>query len=124
MHRIGIVGLGGLLGAISRYLVTGWFQGLLGSAFPWGTAVVNIVGGFLAGLVITLATESLVFSTNARLFLAVGVLGGFTTFSSFGYETMRLAESGSYAYALGNVLLNVVVGFLAVFLGIVIARLF
>ena len=113
-----------MLGAVGRYLVTGWFQELLGSAFPWGTAVVNVVGGFLAGLVITLATESLIVTTEVRLFLAVGVLGGFTTFSSFGYETMRLAESGSYLYAAGNVLLNVVLGLVAVFLGIVVARIF
>lgn len=123
MQRAAIVGIGGLLGAVGRYLVTGWFQALLGSTFPWGTALVNIVGSFFVGFIVTLGTETLTMATETRLFLVVGILGGFTTFSSFGYETMRLAQSGSYLSAVANVALNVILGLIAVFLGIAVARM-
>lgn len=122
MLRLAIVSLGGAMGAGARYWVTGFVQRLAGTEFPWGTAVVNLIGCFLIGFVMTFGTEMSSMSTETRLFLVTGIFGGLTTFSAFGYETMRLLQEGSLLPAIGNVALNLIVGLFAVATGIFMAR--
>ncbi len=120
--RVLLVGLGGFLGAVARYLGGAAIARLLPPTFPFGTFVVNAVGCLLIGALAVLTDERLVLGTRARLFLLVGVLGGFTTFSSFGYETITLLRQGSQWLAAVNVVGHVVVGLLAVWLGAVVMR--
>ncbi len=117
------VAVGGAIGACTRYLVSGWAAGRFGAEFPMGTLIVNVVGCFIIGVFLTLTTERLSVSPYWRLVVAVGFLGGLTTFSSFGYETLRLMEEADVLPALLNVALNLGVGLGATWLGIVGARL-
>lgn len=118
------VGLGGFLGSVGRYAMSDWVHRLLREPwFPYGTLAVNVIGCFLIGLLSGLAEGRHLFSPETRLFLLTGMLGGFTTFSTFGYETFSFARDGQMGYSLGNVLLNVTIGFAAVGLGHYFARL-
>lgn len=119
--RVLLVALGGAIGASARYLFGMWLQMRLGSDFPWGTFVINVTGSFLIGLVLGLVNAGTL-SAEARLFLAVGVLGGYTTFSSFSYETLELLGDGNIQAFLFNALGQLVAGLLAVYLGIVLSR--
>jgi CrcB protein len=94
-----------------------------GSAFPWGTLTVNVSGSLLIGLLATLADERGLLSSEARLFLVVGVLGGFTTFSSFSLETFRLAQAGGTLPAVFNIALNVLSCLVAVVIGAGLGRM-
>ena len=116
------VAAGGAIGACTRYVVSLWAAERLGSNFPYGTLLVNITGCFLIGVFMTLTTERLVVSPYWRLVVAVGFLGGLTTFSSFGYETLRLVDSTNLFPAFGNIVLNLCVGLLATWVGMVLAR--
>jgi CrcB protein len=112
------VGIGGALGSIARYLVSTWVQTTAKNInFPFGTLTVNLVGCFVIGFLAQLAEERGVFTSESRAFVFIGILGGFTTFSSFGNETLNLARGGEMWNALANVGLNVVVGLFAVWLG-------
>ena len=122
VERVFIIGMGGFVGANLRYLVQGWAAARWGAAFPYGTLIANTSGSFLIGLFLTLATGRFLISPNWRFFLAVGILGGYTTFSSFSYETLSLAAGGALVRAVANLLLNVVLGLSAAFLGIGLAR--
>jgi len=93
VERYLLVMVGGAIGSLLRYLVGAWVQGLLGPAFPWSTLFVNALGSLLIGAVVRLSLEGAL-SGEARLFLAMGLLGGFTTFSSFSYETLILLQDG------------------------------
>ncbi len=116
-----LVVLGGGIGAGGRYLLGGWLYLQLGNGFPWGTFAVNALGSLMIGLVFGLAqTKSI--SPGTTLFLAVGVLGGFTTFSAFSYETMRLLANGSIGASFLNVAGQFAVGLIAVYAGFVAAR--
>lgn len=106
------VALGALVGAPLRYLTDEALRARFGSAFPWGTFAVNVVGSFVLGLVTALAL-----ATDATALLGVGFCGALTTYSTFGYETVRLAEDGRVPAAAANVLLSVVVGVAAAALG-------
>ena len=118
MKQILIVGMGGFLGSVSRFAVGGWVQRLAPAvAFPVGTLLVNIVGCFLIGLTTGFIEFRQLFGPNARLFLLIGVLGGFTTFSSFAHETTSLARDGDMLRALANIGLQVVLGLAASGLG-------
>ncbi len=99
MERYLLVALGGALGSLLRYALGAWAQGALGPGFPWSTLLVNALGSFLIGAVVRLSLEGAL-SGEARLFLAVGVLGGFTTFSSLSYETLALLQEGEAVKAL------------------------
>ena len=116
-----LVVLGGGIGAGSRYLLGGWLHAQLGSGFPWGTFAVNALGSLMIGLVFGLAQAKSI-SAGATLFLAVGVLGGFTTFSAFSYETMRLLANGSIGASFLNVAGQFAVGLVAVYSGFVAVR--
>jgi fluoride exporter len=87
-----LVAAGGALGSMARYWVGGWAPRLFGPAFPYGTLVVNLVGSFLISLVMGVGLSTSAVSPNARIFLTTGILGGFTTYSSFNYETLALLE--------------------------------
>jgi CrcB protein len=115
--------LGGGLGSLARYAVAGWVQSAAGAAFPWGTFAVNASGCFLVGLLATLLEARSLLSPEGRLFLLVGVLGGYTTFSTFGLETWRLLESSEWLRAGANAAGSLTVGLAAVALGVVTARL-
>jgi CrcB protein len=117
MDRIVMVGLGGFLGSVLRYLVSGWTHALLGERFPWGTLAVNVIGSFVLGWLAGVAYEGQVLGQNARLFLFLGVIGGFTTFSAFSYETVALLQNGRLGAAVASVGANLVMGFVAVWLG-------
>jgi CrcB protein len=115
------VALGGAFGCAARYLAGAWIVSRLGAGFPWGTFFVNVTGSFLIGVVLVFA-EGGALPAGARLFLAIGLLGGYTTFSTFSYETLRLMADGDVVAALLNALGQLLIGFVAVYLGIVVGR--
>ncbi len=118
MISAGFVGLGGFAGSVLRYLVSGWIQRLADTPlFPYGTLSVNVLGCLAIGLLGGWADNAGLFSPSTRLFLFIGVLGGFTTFSTFGYETMALLRDRATAGALLYVGLHLLLGFGAVALG-------
>ncbi len=118
MRNLIIVGLGGFLGSVLRYLVSGWVQRLSDTAlFPYGTLSVNVVGCLLIGLLGGWADNTDLFSPAARLFLLLGILGGFTTYSTFGYETVALLRDRQALTAMSYVGLHLLLGFGAVALG-------
>ena len=117
------IGLGGFLGANARYLVQQWAAQWWGADFPYGTLLVNISGSFVIAFFLTLVTGRLTVSSEARLFVAVGFLGGFTTFSSFAYETVRLAGQQGWWTAALNFVGNNVLGLTGVLLGVMLAQL-
>jgi fluoride exporter len=122
MERFLLICLGGAVGTGARYLVSGAVLRWLGSGFPYGTLAVNLLGSFLLGLLMQLglSTESL--SPTVRIMLTTGVMGGFTTYSTFSYETVKLLQENAYALAFANVGLTVATCLAACFLGIVAAK--
>lgn len=116
-----LVAAGGAIGAAARYLVGLWVAGRFGADFPWGTFLVNVTGSFLIGVVLVLVERGAL-PPGARLLLAVGVLGGYTTFSSFSYETLQLLGGGSLGPLLLNAFGQLLAGLLAVYLGVVCGR--
>lgn len=117
------VGLGGFVGSSMRFVVSGWVHRLPGtSAFPYGTLVVNVVGCLLLGFLGGWAEHRQVLTPPTRLFLMIGVLGGFTTFSTFAYETLAFAHGADVARALANIGLQVVLGLAAAWFGFSVAR--
>jgi CrcB protein len=118
-----IIGLGGGLGSMARYLCQKWFNETYPHPFPWGTFVVNITGCFLIGLIYAASEKTSLLSPQARLLLITGFCGGYTTFSTFAFENMNLLRSGDYLYFIIYVLLSVVLGIAAVFAGVAIMKL-
>ncbi len=116
------VALGGAIGAAARYLVSDWMASWLGPDFPWGTFFANISGSFLIGIVLVLV-EGGSLPAGARLFLAVGILGGYTTFSSFSYESLNLLTNSGVLLTLLNTLGQLVLGLIFVYFGVVVGRL-
>lgn len=124
MVNVLLVGVGGAAGCIARYGLTGLSQRLFGAAFPVGTLAANVIGCLVIGFLGYLVTDRPVLTPQHRLLLMTGFLGGLTTFSSFGYETMELARKGDWSHAGLNVGLNVVLSLGAVWAGLVLARTF
>jgi CrcB protein len=114
--------VGGALGSGLRYLATGAAAALLGAAFPYGTLAVNVSGSLLIGVIQEIGLTTLVLPPDVRLFLTVGVMGGFTTYSSFSYETLRLAEEGAWLRATLNVVVTTGACLGGCYLGIALAR--
>jgi len=117
------VGAGGFLGAIARYGLGVWIDARAGSAFPFGTLLINLSGSFLLGT-LSGALEFSALSPEVRLALGVGFLGAYTTFSTFTYETLRLVEAGDTGLALAYVAASVLVGLVAATLGLAVGRSF
>lgn len=116
------VAAGSAVGGMLRYFLGGTLLARTAAPFPTATFVINVTGSFIVGFFLTLATERLEMSAHLRLAVAVGFVGAYTTFSTFEYETLRLAEERRFDLALLNVLLSVVVGFAAVWGGALLAR--
>jgi len=108
MSRFLLVCLGGALGTGARYLISTWTLERFGTAFPWGTLAVNVVGSAALGAVMCFGLETGSLSPTTRIVIASGVLGGFTTYSSFSYETLRYLQSNEWGVALVNVAVTVI----------------
>ncbi len=117
------VALGGAVGAVARYGISGWVHSVTGTTFPVGTLAVNVGGSFVIGLIFQLAGDRFIFSLEARLLLTIGFCGSLTTFSTFSYETLALLQDEQWLTAAGNTLLNVLLCLAATWLGLVVARL-
>jgi CrcB protein len=117
-----LIGSGGFLGSVLRYVVSQSVQNKFLSAFPYGTMSVNIIGSLLIGVVYGLVEKGNL-SPEARLFLATGILGGFTTFSAFTLDALNLLQEGLWLESISYILLSVVLGVVAAFLGIFIIKL-
>ncbi|NRF08510.1 fluoride efflux transporter CrcB [Agrobacterium pusense] len=122
MINIILVAAGGAIGSVFRYLVGVWSVRLAGVNFPWGTLTVNVVGSFLIGLLVELVARRLNASMEMRLFLVTGVLGGFTTFSSFSLDAVSLFERGALGLSAVYVLASLSVSIAAVFAGLALGR--
>lgn len=113
-----LVGTGGFIGSALRFIISSWAQrSALVAGFPLGTLVVNLIGCLLIGIVVGLAEHRQLLEPGQRLFLSVGILGGFTTFSTFAIETVSLLQDADVARAIVNVLMQVVLGCVAAVLG-------
>jgi CrcB protein len=112
------VALGGAIGSAARYLVGGWFAARFGAAFPYGTFVINVSGSFIIGFFLAFAQDRVSISPYWRLFFAVGFVGGYTTFSTFEYEAIRLLQDGEMLLAAVYLMGSVVTGGVAAIAGI------
>jgi CrcB protein len=121
--RILYVALGGALGSTARYLLDGAVYRILPATFPYGTFVVNLTGCFVFGVLIGIAEDRLVVGSAARAFLLIGVLGGFTTFSSFAFETVQLLRGGEAMRGASNVVGQVIGGLVLLWAGAAVGRL-
>ena len=117
-----LVGVGGFLGANARYILGALIAERLGTTFPYGTLIVNLTGSLAIGIILVLLTEHLAADPAWRLLLVVGFLGGYTTFSSYTFEALLLAEAGQWGRALWYVLGSNVLGLVAAFVGMLLAR--
>ena len=118
-----LIGFAGALGALARYTLTGLVQGVLGSGFPWGTFVVNVLGSFLFGLIWSLAEGRLALTPQTRTIVLTGFMGAFTTFSTFVFETGGLMRDAQWNLAFGNVALQVILGLVCLFAGLSIGQM-
>lgn len=123
IKNILLVGLGGGVGSIARYLCQKWFSENYPQPFPWGTFLVNLLGCFLIGLIYAASEKGTVLSPQTRLFLATGFCGGFTTFSTFAFENMLLLRSGDTLFFFIYTIASVVLGIAGVFAGVAIMKL-
>ena len=117
-----MVGLGGCLGSILRFWVGNYVGSRMGTRFPYGTLAINVTGSFLLGLVFALLTARTTWSPNWRYLIPIGFIGGYTTFSSFEFETLRIIQDGQVGLGVLYVGLSVFVGFVAVWGGVVAGR--
>ena len=121
--QIMVVGTGGFVGSSLRFVVSGWAQRLAASGgFPYGTLTVNVLGCLLIGLLGGLAEFRQILEPGQRLFLLIGVLGGFTTFSTFAYESLSLLQDAEIFKVILNIFLQITLGFGAAFIGYIGAR--
>jgi CrcB protein len=116
-----LVALGGAIGSAARYLTGAFVANRFGPDFPWGTFIVNVSGSFFIGVILSFVGGGLL-PAGARPFLAVGIMGGYTTFSTYSHETLQLIQDGELGAATFNTLGQVVAGLVAVYLGVVLGR--
>ncbi len=121
MYKILYLIAGGAIGTGARYFVSGIAQKYMGSGFPWGTLIVNVSGAFVIGLIWGLF-ETVEIRSGFRIFVFIGILGGFTTFSSYALETMNLYKQGEIKMAVFNILVNNILAIVLVFVGFMAAR--
>lgn len=117
MQKIFYVGIGGFIGASLRYIISMQSSKWFGTTLPYGTLIVNVLGGILLGFIMQISLTSNLISPNLKLFLTSGILGGLTVFSTFSYETITLFNDGSYFLALLNTFLNLFLSFFGVIIG-------
>ena len=117
-----LVGLGGFVGAVARYLVDGWIAERAGATFPFGTLLVNLSGAFLLGLLYALTVERGLLPEAIRPPVFIGFIGAYTTFSTLALESWRLIESGSYGLGIVNLVGSIVLGIVAVVAGLALGR--
>ncbi len=122
IRTILLIGSGGFIGSVMRYLVQVFVEKGLTSTFPLGTLVANVAGSFIIGIVFALAEKGNLMSAEWRMFLAVGFCGGFTTFSSFAYNNFSMLKSGSFGQFFWNVGGSLFLGIMAVYLGVILVR--
>ena len=122
MLKYVMVGVGGCLGSILRFWLGSYIGEKMGTRFPYGTFVINITGSFLIGLVFSLLQAKTQWSPNWRYLIPIGFIGGYTTFSSFEFETLRSVQDGQFGLGLLYVGLSVCVGFVAVWGGVITGR--
>jgi len=122
MRIILLVASFGAVGCVARYLLSKWVQNIFGGPFPYGTLAVNVLGAFIIGVVMEYSLRSAAVSPELRIALVTGLLGGFTTFSAFSYETFRLLEDGLFFQAMVYVFASVLVCLAFTFAGIVVVR--
>jgi len=120
--RILIVGVGGFIGASSRYIISNLSIKLFGDSFPYGTLFVNVLGGFLIGFIMEASVRTWPISPNVRTFLTTGILGGLTTFSTFSYETISMLSVGNYLMGGMNAGLNLFLSLFFAWLGKLLAQ--
>ena len=123
MIRVLLIGSGGFIGAVLRYVISGLSVKYLGASFPYGTLIVNIIGAFLIGFIMEASLNLWPISLEFRMFLTVGILGGFTTFSTFSYETVSFIGNGSYLLASLNVIFNIFLCIMGTLLGRYLAQI-
>jgi len=124
MIKILMVGMGGFAGSICRYIISDLSHRLFNDPFfPYGTITVNVIGCLLIGLLGGLSETRQIFTPEIRALILIGFLGGFTTFSTFGYELFTVARDGQFASALINLMLHIVLGFGSVWLGFSMSKL-
>ena len=122
MKTLLFIACGGAFGAVLRYGVSNWVHAVLGRGFPYGTLFVNVAGSLLIGALSILMLERMNIGPEWRAAILVGVLGSFTTFSTFSLETLNLLEQGEFVNAAANMLLSVIICLIAVWLGVSLAR--
>ena len=116
-----LVALGGAIGSAARYLAGAFIANYFGPDFPWGTFIVNVTGSFLIGVILSFVGGGQL-PAGARPFLAIGIMGGYTTFSTYSHETLQLIQGGEFGAATFNTLGQVVAGLVGVYLGVVVGR--
>lgn len=122
LRTILLVGTGGFIGSVMRYLVQLFVEKGMSTTFPWGTFVANMAGSFIIGIIFALAQKGNLLSAEWRMFLAVGFCGGFTTFSSFAYNNLSMLKEQAYGQFIWNVGGSLFFGLLAVYLGMILVR--
>lgn len=122
MSKLFLICLGGAIGTGARYLVSGWVLAAFGISFPYSTLTVNVVGSFLIGIIMHLGLNTEIVPPTARIVLATGLMGGFTTYSSFNYETVQYFQDGEILRGISNILIMVFSCLTAGLIGLALAR--
>ena len=117
-----IIAVAGSVGTLLRYWLSGFVARKYGETFPWGTMTVNLIGCFVTGLVFFLAEERFLLSPTARTVILIGLLGGFTTFSSYGLQTFTLLRDGEFGLGLLNIVMSNVLGLFMVWIGFLLGK--
>ena len=122
MQKIILIALAGLVGTLLRYWLSGFVARQYGETFPWGTMAVNLIGCLVAGAVFFLTEERFLVSPTVRTVILIGLLGGFTTFSSYGLQTFTLLRDGEFGLAILNVITSNILGLFMVWVGNILGR--
>ena len=118
-----LVFIGGGIGSVLRYMMSGWVYAVWGSNFPYGTLAVNVSGSFVIGFFLTLAEDRFLITSDMRIFVAIGIVGGFSTFSTFSYETFKLLKNGSFLIGGLNIAVSLTFALFALWIGSIMGKL-